>query len=117
MQRVPNSRNSWRDFADVLPQGREVIAVLALMPGTKFIAAQDEAIGVTDAPAARVGRKAARGILTMPAGADTMVVQRYWRVRAACDKNLLHLGPWGCEGVGKLVSNLLSVGSNKSQLE
>jgi 3-hydroxyisobutyrate dehydrogenase-like beta-hydroxyacid dehydrogenase len=65
------------------------------MQGTNFIADKDEAIDVIDAPVACGAEQASRGILTMPAGGEAMVVQRCWLVRAAFDKNLLHLRPSG----------------------
>jgi hypothetical protein len=88
---VPNSTNAWPHFAQVFPKWREVVP-----EDRRLCEAQ----------------KASRGILTMPAG-ETMVVQRYWLVRAAFGKNLLHLGPEGVRSIGKLVNNLLSLGGNK----
>jgi 3-hydroxyisobutyrate dehydrogenase-like beta-hydroxyacid dehydrogenase len=74
-------------------------------------------LGLIDAPVSGGAEKAALGLLTVLVGGDDGPVRRCWPLLEAFGSDLFHLGPAGAGMAGKLVNNMLALGSNILQLE
>ena len=116
-----------RQVTDVVGQilrnpGRAKYVVISstVLPGTCMsLGEQAKAVGlgVVDAPVSGGAEKAISGIITVLVGGEDAVVGTCWPVLQAFGSHLFHLGPLGAGSAGKLITNLLTLGSNMLQLE
>jgi 3-hydroxyisobutyrate dehydrogenase-like beta-hydroxyacid dehydrogenase len=74
-------------------------------------------LGVVDAPVSGGAEKASQGIITVLVGGESAAVESCWPILQSFGKHLFHLGPTGAGSAGKLITNLLTLGSNMLQLE
>jgi 3-hydroxyisobutyrate dehydrogenase-like beta-hydroxyacid dehydrogenase len=74
-------------------------------------------LALVDAPVSGGGEKGELGTLTVMIGGDEAAVTRCWPIFETMGSNLFHVGPVGAGSAGKLVNNLLSLGSHALQLE
>jgi 3-hydroxyisobutyrate dehydrogenase len=79
--------------------------------------AQTAGLGLVDAPVSGGGEKSALGTLSVIVGAEAEVLEQCRPVLEAFGSNLFHVGPVGAGSAGKLVNNLLSLGTHVLQLE
>src|SRR5579859_4573367 len=116
-----------RQVTDVVGQilanpgrARHVVISSTVLPATCIsLGAQANAAGlsVIDAPVSGGAEKAMQGIITVLAGGDDASVAACWPVLQSFGKHLFHLGPVGAGSAGKLITNLLTLGTNMLQLE
>jgi 3-hydroxyisobutyrate dehydrogenase-like beta-hydroxyacid dehydrogenase len=99
---------------------KHVIISSTVLPATCMsLGEQAKAVGlsVVDAPVSGGAEKAISGIITVLVGGEDAAVKTCWPVLQAFGKHLFHLGPVGAGSAGKLITNLLTLGSNMLQLE
>jgi 3-hydroxyisobutyrate dehydrogenase-like beta-hydroxyacid dehydrogenase len=116
-----------RQVTDVVGQilenpGRAKYVVISstVLPGTCMLLgerAKAVGLGVVDAPVSGGAEKAIAGIITVLVGGEDAAVETCWPVLQSFGKDLFHLGPVGAGSAGKLITNLLTLGSNMLQLE
>jgi 3-hydroxyisobutyrate dehydrogenase len=99
---------------------KHIVVSSTVLPGTCMsLAEQAKAVGlsVIDAPVSGGAEKAQQGIITVLIGGEDAAVAKCWPVLQAFGSHLFHLGPIGAGSAGKLITNLLTLGSNMLQLE
>jgi len=116
-----------RQVTDVVGQilhnpgrARHVVISSTVLPATCMsLGEQAKAVGlsVVDAPVSGGAEKASSGIITVLVGGEDAAVAACWPVLQSFGKDLFHLGPVGAGSAGKLITNLLTLGSNMLQLE
>jgi 3-hydroxyisobutyrate dehydrogenase len=74
-------------------------------------------VSVIDVAVNGGNEKASRGILTLMVGGDEAAVQWAWPLLESFGAHIYHMGPVGSGLVGKLVNNLIALGSYALQLE
>jgi 3-hydroxyisobutyrate dehydrogenase-like beta-hydroxyacid dehydrogenase len=99
---------------------RDVIICSTILPGT-VIALQQKAAAagfdIIDAPVSGGGEKAEKGIISVLVGGEERAMKRCWPIIEAFGKDIFHLGPAGAGSAGKLITNLMSLGTNMLLLE
>lgn len=116
-----------RQVTDVVGQilrnpGRTKYVVISstVLPTTCMsLGEQAKTVGLSlvDAPVSGGAEKASQGIITVLVGGEDAAVEACWPVLQSFGKHLFHLGPIGAGSAGKLITNLLTLGSNMLQLE
>jgi 3-hydroxyisobutyrate dehydrogenase-like beta-hydroxyacid dehydrogenase len=116
-----------RQVTDVVGQilsnpgrARYVVISSTVLPATCMsLGEQAKAAGlsVVDAPVSGGAEKALQGIITVLIGGEDAAVETCWPVLSSFGKCLFHLGPIGAGSAGKLITNLLTLGTNMFQLE
>ena len=109
------------EFLDHPGKLQAVIICSTILPGTVMALSQKaEAAGlfnVIDAPVSGGGEKAEKGIISVLVGGEERITKRCWPVIEAFGKEIFHLGPAGAGSAGKLITNLMSLGTNMLLLE
>jgi 3-hydroxyisobutyrate dehydrogenase-like beta-hydroxyacid dehydrogenase len=100
---------------------RDVIICSTILPAT-VIKLHEKAVAagsfnVIDAPVSGGGEKAEKGIISILVGGDAAAVKRSWPILEAFGKDIFHLGPAGAGATGKLITNMMSLGTNMLLLE
>ena len=99
---------------------KDVIICSTVLPGTVIVLNQKAAAAgfeVIDAPVSGGGEKAEKGIISVLVGGETGATKRCWPIIAAFGKDIFHLGPAGAGSTGKLITNMMSLGTNMLLLE
>jgi 3-hydroxyisobutyrate dehydrogenase-like beta-hydroxyacid dehydrogenase len=98
-----------------------VVAIHSTVRPTTVIALAEagrtRGVSVIDVAVNGGNEKASRGILTLMVGGDEAPVRWSWPLLETFGSHIYHLGPVGSGLVGKLVNNLIAVGSYALQLE
>jgi 3-hydroxyisobutyrate dehydrogenase-like beta-hydroxyacid dehydrogenase len=97
-----------------------IIVTSTVLPSTALALgekAHQAGLDLIEAPISGGSETATRGILTVLIGGDERPVWRCWPILAAFGRTLIHIGPLGAGSASKLVTNLLSLGSNMLVLE
>jgi 3-hydroxyisobutyrate dehydrogenase-like beta-hydroxyacid dehydrogenase len=81
--------------------------------------AQARKIGldIVDAPVSGGTEKAQSGIITILVGGEQRAVTKCWPILQAFGKDIFHIGPAGAGSTGKLITNMMSLGTNMLLLE
>jgi len=91
-----------------------------ILPSTVVeLEAQARKIGldIVDAPVSGGAEKAESGIITILVGGEQRAVKKCWSILQAFGKDIFHIGPAGAGSAGKLITNMMSVGTNMLLLE
>jgi 3-hydroxyisobutyrate dehydrogenase len=113
-------RDVGRTIVDAAEPGTCVLVHSTVRPGTVVELAElatDKGVQVMDVSVNGGSEKATRGTLTLMVGGPDESVQYCWPLFEAFGLNIFHLGPVGSGVVGKLVNNLIALGSYALQLE
>ena len=97
-----------------------VIISSTILPSTVVaLDAQARKIGldIVDAPVSGGAEKAESGIITILVGGEQRAVTKCWPILQAFGKDIFHIGPAGAGSTGKLVTNMMSLGTNMLLLE
>jgi 3-hydroxyisobutyrate dehydrogenase len=97
-----------------------IIISSTILPSTVVaLEAQARKIGldVVDAPVSGGAEKAESGIITILVGGEQRAVKRCWPILQSFGKDIFHIGPAGAGSTGKLITNMMSVGTNMLLLE
>ena len=120
---VVDDRQTGEVVAQILAnpgRAKHIVISSTVLPATcTALGQQAQAVGVSviDAPVSGGAEKASQGIITVLVGGDEAAVAACWPVLQAFGRHLFHLGPLGAGSAGKLITNLLTLGSNMLQLE
>ena len=109
-----------RSIVDAAEPGTCVLVHSTVRPGTVIELAElgvDKGVQVMDVSVNGGNEKATRGTLTLMVGGPDESVQYCWPLFEAFGLNIFHMGPVGSGVVGKLVNNLIALGSYALQLE
>lgn len=97
-----------------------IIISSTILPSTVIaLEAQAREIGldIVDAPVSGGAEKAESGIITILVGGEQRAVKKCWSILQAFGKDIFHIGPAGAGSTGKLITNMMSVGTNMLLLE
>jgi 3-hydroxyisobutyrate dehydrogenase-like beta-hydroxyacid dehydrogenase len=99
---------------------KAVIICSTILPGTVIALNQKAAAAgfdIIDAPVSGGGEKAEKGIVSVLVGGEQRITKYCWPIIEAFGKDIFHLGPPGAGSAGKLITNLMSLGTNMLLLE
>jgi 3-hydroxyisobutyrate dehydrogenase len=97
-----------------------IIISSTILPTTVIaLDAQARKIGldIVDAPVSGGTEKAESGIITILVGGEQRAVTKCWPILQAFGKDIFHIGPAGAGSAGKLITNMMSLGTNMLLLE
>ena len=97
-----------------------IIISSTILPATVIaLDAQARKIGldIVDAPVSGGTEKAQSGIITILVGGEQRAVAKCWPILQAFGKDIFHIGPAGAGSAGKLITNMMSLGTNMLLLE
>jgi 3-hydroxyisobutyrate dehydrogenase-like beta-hydroxyacid dehydrogenase len=97
-----------------------IIVSSTILPSTIIsLDAQARGVGIdiVDAPVSGGAEKAESGIITILVGGELPAVTKVWPVLQAYGKDIYHIGPVGAGSTGKLITNMMSLGTNMLLLE
>jgi 3-hydroxyisobutyrate dehydrogenase-like beta-hydroxyacid dehydrogenase len=98
-----------------------IIAIHSTVRPTTVVALAEagarRGVSVIDVAVNGGNEKASRGILTLMVGGDETAVRWSWPLLESIGAHIYHVGPVGSGLVGKLVNNLIAVGSYALELE
>ena len=113
-------RDVGRVIVDAAQPGTSVLVHSTVRPSTVVDLAEMAApkgVQVMDVSVNGGNEKATLGTLTLMVGGPDEAVQYCWPLFEAFGLNIFHMGPVGSGVVGKLVNNLIALGSYALQLE
>ena len=97
-----------------------IIISSTILPST-VVALEAEArkvgLDLVDAPVSGGAEKAESGIITILVGGEQRAVEKCWPVLQAFGQDIFHIGPAGAGSTGKLITNMMSLGTNMLLLE
>lgn len=79
--------------------------------------AREIGLDIVDAPVSGGAEKAESGIITILVGGEPRAVTKSWPVLQAYGQDIFHIGPVGAGSTGKLITNMMSLGTNMLLLE
>jgi 3-hydroxyisobutyrate dehydrogenase-like beta-hydroxyacid dehydrogenase len=113
-------REAGRVIVNAAREGTIVLVHSTVRPSTVVDLAElgaSKGVRVMDVSVNGGNEKAALGTLTLMVGGPEEQVQYCWPLFEAFGSNVFHMGPVGSGVVGKLVNNLIALGSYALQLE
>jgi 3-hydroxyisobutyrate dehydrogenase len=113
-------RDVGQQIVSQAPTGTIVLIHSTIRPGTVVDLAAlgaERGVSVLDVSVNGGNEKAALGTLTLMVGGPADVVEYCWPLFESFGQNIFHMGPVGSGVVGKLVNNLIALGSYALQME